>query len=222
MFRGGPVWFLAATLVLCCALVNVSASGRFVLEEIDGRQSSGRFLLQAGKSPNCTRINPFCSQCRNQRIPGTRRSELVCSVCQPGYKLRRDGTSRICDCAPGRALSPDATCQPLPLIAWPLLALTWTEALASSAPDQEAAVNECTACPHNWRTKDLGSTGVAMCLAPPGWELVDGAENITECQIGWYKADWNRNLCLSLGLQGDAWMGYYQHSAQSLSGWDIQ
>lgn len=26
--------------------------------------------------------------------------------------------------------------------------------------DQEAAVNECTACPHNWRTKDLGSTGV--------------------------------------------------------------
>lgn len=40
-----------------------------------------------------------------------------------------------------------------------------------------------------------------MCLAPPGWELVDGAENITECQIGWYKADWNRNLVSATQLQ---------------------
>jgi hypothetical protein len=37
------------------------------------------------------------------------------------------------------------------------------------------------------------AAGTAMCLAPPGWELVEGAEAITECQNGWYKADWNRN-----------------------------
>jgi hypothetical protein len=36
-------------------------------------------------------------------------------------------------------------------------------------------------------------SGTALCLSPPGWELVEGAEAITECQNGWYKADWNRN-----------------------------
>jgi hypothetical protein len=58
MIGGGRHWLLAATIVLLSATVHVSASGRFILEEIDSLQTSGRFLLQTGKSLNCTRINP--------------------------------------------------------------------------------------------------------------------------------------------------------------------
>jgi hypothetical protein len=80
----------AAALVLLCA-VSAQAS-RWSLET----DEQGRHLLQAAKSPNCSRIDTHCSQCRNQRIPGTRRSELVCSSCESGYRLRRDGISKTC------------------------------------------------------------------------------------------------------------------------------
>lgn len=59
----------------------------------------------------------------------------------------------------------------------------------------------CCCCPSpcfpspGWRTKDTGATGLALCLAPPGWELKENADNITECAAGSYKADWNRNPC---------------------------
>ena len=64
--------------------------------------------------------------------------------------------------------------------------------------DQEANVTSCTACPNGWKTKETGATGVAVCLAPPGFELVDGATNITACAAGSYKADWNRNPCVAV------------------------
>mgnify|MGYP001809915491 CR=1 FL=1 len=64
--------------------------------------------------------------------------------------------------------------------------------------DQEANVTSCTACPNGWKTKETGATGVAVCLAPPGFELVDGATNISACAAGSYKADWNRNPCVSV------------------------
>lgn len=80
----------AAALVLLCAASAQAA--RWSLET----DEQGRQLLQAAKSPNCTRIDAHCSQCRNQRIPGTRRSELVCSSCESGYRLRRDGVSKTC------------------------------------------------------------------------------------------------------------------------------
>lgn len=81
----------AAALVLLCA-VAVQATSRF--SNVDS--AAGRDLLQAAKTPNCTRIHKACDTCRNQRIPGTRTSELVCSTCKNGYRLRRDGTSKIC------------------------------------------------------------------------------------------------------------------------------
>ncbi len=67
--------------------------------------------------------------------------------------------------------------------------------------DEEAAVTECKPCPHGWKTKEKGATGVALCLAPPGFELVGTGENdtITECAEDWYKADWNRNACVKCG-----------------------
>lgn len=54
----------------------------------------------------------------------------------------------------------------------------------------------CTACPNGLRTKLEGSDGEALCLAPPGYELQSGASVISECANGWFKVDWNRNLCL--------------------------
>jgi hypothetical protein len=47
-------------------------------------------------------------------------------------------------------------------------------------------------------TKETGATGVALCLAPPGYELKDGATTITACAAGSYKADWNRNPCVAV------------------------
>lgn len=66
--------------------------------------------------------------------------------------------------------------------------------------DGELASNTtCTPCPNEMKTKAEGADGVALCLAPPGYELtaaaaaVDGP--ITECEKNYYKVDWNRNLC---------------------------
>lgn len=73
-----------------------------------------------------------------------------CVPCAAGITTENEGSTSAANCtlaARGYYINPnDAT-------------------LAVQCPrdtyqDQEAAVNECTACPHNWRTKDLGSTGV--------------------------------------------------------------
>jgi hypothetical protein len=79
----------AALVLLCAASAQAS---RWSLET----DEQGRHLLQAAKSPNCTRIDVHCATCRNQRVPGTRRSELVCATCESGYRLRRDGISKTC------------------------------------------------------------------------------------------------------------------------------
>jgi hypothetical protein len=58
MTRGGVSSLITAAIVLCCVTLPVHASGRFLLEELDGLQTSGRALLQSSSSLNCTRINP--------------------------------------------------------------------------------------------------------------------------------------------------------------------
>jgi hypothetical protein len=64
--------------------------------------------------------------------------------------------------------------------------------------DKEIATDHCEPCPNGWKTKETGATGVALCLAPPGYELKDSAQAITPCLANWYKADWNRNLCVEV------------------------
>jgi hypothetical protein len=59
----------------------------------------------------------------------------------------------------------------------------------------ETTLPYCTDCPFGWLTQKEGADGAGSCLAPPGFELKDGNDNITECEIGFYKADWNRNNC---------------------------
>jgi len=62
-----------------------------------------------------------------------------------------------------------------------------------------ASGQECTPCPFGWKTRDTGADGLALCLAPPGWEQATAGANITECVNNFYKADWNRNPCEKCG-----------------------
>uniref|UniRef100_A0A383VRV3 Tyrosine-protein kinase ephrin type A/B receptor-like domain-containing protein n=1 Tax=Tetradesmus obliquus TaxID=3088 RepID=A0A383VRV3_TETOB len=301
---------------------------------------------------NCSRVNPHCAVCRNQRGTGTT-SQLVCSSCETGYRLRRDGSSKICDCAPGLAMDANKNCQPCSIGNYcpggdaslnpnneeadcpDGLATTFmgaksqaqcftqpgygrvsvqapdghvtlegvlcevgtyniggntavcqncgpglttarngsTSASACQAPagskkdkgigklckrgtyttevnsnttcascpegittadegstspddcalaqkgyyinpndatealecpqdtyqDQEAYVTSCTPCPNGWKTEDTGATGVPLCLAPPGFELLPNASAITPCPLSSYKTEWNRNGCIQCG-----------------------
>jgi hypothetical protein len=47
-----------------------------------------------------------------------------------------------------------------------------------------------------YQTRMEGAGGNAECMAPPGFELKDGAEWISECEIGFYKEGWNKNPCI--------------------------
>eukprot|EP00775_Hariotina_reticulata_P003781 gene3781-4040_t len=69
--------------------------------------------------------------------------------------------------------------------------------------DNETTLSYCTDCPYGWKTQKEGADGMGSCLAPPGFELKDGADAITECEIGFYKSDWNRNNCTKCGVNID-------------------
>eukprot|EP00878_Enallax_costatus_P040484 GHUV01046765.1.p2 GENE.GHUV01046765.1~~GHUV01046765.1.p2 ORF type:complete len:112 (-),score=26.55 GHUV01046765.1:51-386(-) len=67
---------------------------------------------------------------------------------------------------------------------------------------------QCFDCPNGWRTKLPGADGQALCLAPAGFELVAGNSVITECVVGSYKADWNRNNCTVVSAGGPLEVGF--------------
>jgi hypothetical protein len=67
-----------------------------------------------------------------------------------------------------------------------------------SYQDRESEAACCTVCPNGLTTQSVGAYGLALCLAPPGVQLVPGAENVTECPRGSYKEGWNTNLCVSV------------------------
>eukprot|EP00775_Hariotina_reticulata_P003780 gene3780-4039_t len=52
-------------------------------------------------------------------------------------------------------------------------------------------------------TRLPGADGVGACLAPPGSELKSGSTEISPCEVGWYKPDWNRNPCVRCGANLD-------------------
>ncbi|KAF8061892.1 Svep1 [Scenedesmus sp. PABB004] len=343
---GGMV---AAALLLALALGPAVALGGEQQSAAPGRRLQQRPLA-------CTAVHRACRSCRAQRIPGTRRTEVLCSVCEAGWRLRRDGIGKTCDCAPGMALNGSASdagawcaacpagqfcpggdrnnpssaprdcaaglatmsagakseaqcfttpgfgrvaqrqangavalvaqrcavgsynvgrntagcqrCNPgLTTVTEGAAAMSdcvappgsyydrgmgrlcprgtfstnFTAGDASCTPcapgvttaaegsnssdacglaargfhmsgpgvaaacpvdtysDVESANTECTPCPSGLRTLDEASTGVALCLMPPGMELAANATVITECAIGFYKEGWNRNPCVPCG-----------------------
>jgi hypothetical protein len=79
--------FAALVVLLFAALAQASRASLVIDQQ-------SRHLLQT-RPLNCTRIDPHCILCRNQRTAGIQ-SELVCSTCETGYRLRRDGLSKTC------------------------------------------------------------------------------------------------------------------------------
>jgi hypothetical protein len=112
-------------------------------------------------------------------------SDSTCQTCPPGITTASEGstTAEACSLAmKGYYINPSNANE---AIVCPV----------NTYQDQEAAVTSCTACPNGWKTKETGATGVALCLVPPGYELKENAAEITVCDVGSYKADWNRNPC---------------------------
>jgi hypothetical protein len=64
--------------------------------------------------------------------------------------------------------------------------------------DKETEAKSCTPCPNGLTTRNVGADGIALCLAPPGVELLPGADNVTDCPVGSYKEGWNLNPCTSV------------------------
>jgi len=80
-----------ALLAACLSTLAVCSTGSRLLLQ-DG-------LVEAAASASaldCTRVHRACNVCRNQRIPGTKRTDTVCSSCRPGWRLRRDGKYKTC------------------------------------------------------------------------------------------------------------------------------
>jgi hypothetical protein len=100
-------------------------------------------------------------------------SPAACALAEKGFYINRANTSEAVEC---------------PLDAF---------------QDQEANVTACTPCPNGYKTQETGATGNASCSAPPGFELKEGADNITACTAGSYKEGWNRSPCVVVsGLAG--------------------
>jgi hypothetical protein len=118
-------------------------------------------------------------------------SNNTCIPCPDGITTANEGSSSADDCS-------------LAIKGYYINASDPTQAIKCPVDyyqEQEAAVNSCTACPHGWRTKETGATGLALCLAPPGYERV-GEADISPCDVGFYKADWNRNPCVAVSQTG--------------------
>ncbi|WIA20328.1 hypothetical protein OEZ85_006160 [Tetradesmus obliquus] len=64
---------------------------------------------------------------------------------------------------------------------------------------REAEVYKCDECPYGYQTRVEGAGGNAECMAPPGVELQEGAEWVSECGLGSYKEGWNKNPCRPCG-----------------------
>jgi hypothetical protein len=115
-------------------------------------------------------------------------SATTCTVCPTGITTANEGSTSAADCA-------------LALKGFYINPLNSAEAIKcpkDTYNDQEAAVTACTQCENGWKTKEDGATGAALCLAPPGYQLVAGDVAISQCPVGFYKADWNRNDCVAV------------------------
>ncbi|KAF6264075.1 hypothetical protein COO60DRAFT_270687 [Scenedesmus sp. NREL 46B-D3] len=188
------------------------SSGKVVLEsEIcdfgtynSGRNSAGcqkcgpsmtTKLKGSGKREDCVAPagyyteNGMAKKCQRGTFAADYNNQPFCTNCPPGMTTPDEGSTDSTACSHaqrGMFVSEDGEGVACPL---------------DTYSDLELANTECTPCPFGLKTENVGSEGVAMCLAPPGWELRDweGATTITPCPKGWYKEGWNKNPCLPCG-----------------------
>jgi hypothetical protein len=113
-------------------------------------------------------------------------SNATCEPCPDGVTTASEGSTSPEECSlaqKGYYINPDNANEAL-------------ECPYDTYQDQESDVTSCTPCPNGLKTQDTAAIGVALCLAPPGFELVPGNAKITACLAGWYKSEWNRNRCI--------------------------
>jgi hypothetical protein len=116
-------------------------------------------------------------------------SNSTCEPCPEGVTTADEGSTSADDCGlaqKGFYINPDNAAEAL---ACPL----------DTFQDEESNVTACTPCPNGWKTQETGASGLALCLAPPGYELLPGNAEITPCPVNSYKTEWNRNVCIQVG-----------------------
>eukprot|EP00882_Tetradesmus_deserticola_P015681 GHRQ01016708.1.p1 GENE.GHRQ01016708.1~~GHRQ01016708.1.p1 ORF type:complete len:240 (+),score=28.06 GHRQ01016708.1:670-1389(+) len=184
------LWRASAAALLVLLLPGLAHASRASLAPTQ----QGRQLSQT-RALNCSKINPHCAVCRNQRNHGTRASVLVCSSCDTGYKLRRDGLSKTCDCAPGFAMDVNKACVPC--------------TLGKYCPGGDPSDNPNNlefSCSSGLQTTMAGAKSEAQCFTLPGYGRVsmrgdDGSVYQTSvlCPIGTYNVGSNTAGCQYCG-----------------------
>lgn len=175
----------AASLLV---LYAVAAQASQITQDV-----SGRSLLQSPRQPDCTRISG-CGECHLQRVPG-KRTELLCDTCQTGWVLRKDGTSKTCDCAAGRGFVYGNICTACP-------AGKYCPGGSAQNPG-----NLAFDCPAGLTTTFQGAKSQDQCFTKPGFGRVsargaDGRVTVSAvvCDFATYNQGGNTLACQKCGL----------------------
>jgi len=178
----------AAVLLLCAAAVTQAR----ILEDAE-ELGSGRSLLQINPQQCKSKTNAACASCSNRRVPGSKRTEMVCARCETGFRLRKDGKSKTCDCAPGlylnATLSENGWCVSCP-------AGQFCLGGSAKAPDSPA-----TNCPAGLATKFSGAKSQQQCFTTPGYGRVSNRTGLVgvQCEAGTYNIGGNTAGCQKCG-----------------------
>lgn len=149
----------------------------------------GRFLSRGGVGVACPigtfstglSRSPFCTPCPDGTTTPAEGANVssACSLAIQGFLLNADGTASRCP--------------------------------ANTYSDVPHAQPSCTPCPFGLRTREddgEGASGPAACLAPPGYELLPGASEMSVCEVGWFKDGWSRAACVKVRAARCACMRY--------------
>eukprot|EP00775_Hariotina_reticulata_P008135 gene8135-8329_t len=149
--------------------------GRVPVQDSAGHISYQGVMCQAGEFNVVAPPGHYLSfgkavKCQKGTYYPTYNNGSLCINCPDDLTTASEGSTSEDDCAlvgRGMYLDPDdGQAKPCPLHTY---------------QDQENADPACKQCPNGWLTQDIGTEGLADCLAPPGFELTDGASN---CGVG--------------------------------------
>ncbi|WIA13038.1 hypothetical protein OEZ85_006646 [Tetradesmus obliquus] len=146
----------------------------------------------------CRDIHRGCEKCGKIRIPGTTKTTTACTACFLGWRLRRDGESKICDCAPGMAFNGTRDdisnwCAPCPKGQY---------CPGGGADNPESAASSC---PEGLATVSTGAKSSTQCFTAPGFGRtttqvgIQTVVQVTECPIGTYNTGGNTAGCQKCG-----------------------
>ncbi|KAF6264077.1 hypothetical protein COO60DRAFT_1634747 [Scenedesmus sp. NREL 46B-D3] len=152
--------------------------------------TNGSTSLAACQAPAGSRKDKSIGKlCKQGTFSTDLNTNSTCEACPVGVTTAAEGSTSADACVlaqKGYHINPDNP--------WEAL-----ECPHDTYQDQESSTTSCIPCPNGYKTQDTAATGVSLCLAPPGYELLPEADAITACPVGSYKEDWNRNACIQCG-----------------------